>query len=227
MGRFFVPGDFYAKYDFYSAHKRNVRMAPEPTVYIVDDELIIRSTLEDIFNAAHLPVETYASAEDFLLAYSPDNPGCMLLDIVMPGMNGLELQKALSARSNNTPVIFLTSSGDVQIAVEAMKAGAIDFIEKPVEAKVVLQCVKKAIELDQRRRYEQLQHSQVELRVALLTPRELEVMNWVIRGKSNKMIARILDISSRTVEVHRKNVFDKMQARSVADLVQMVLKAQQ
>jgi len=202
-------------------------MAPEPTVYIVDDELIIRSILEDIFNAAHLPVETYASAEDFLLAYSPDNPGCLLLDIVMPGLNGLELQKALSARSNNTPVIFLTSSGDVQIAVEAMKAGAIDFIEKPVEAKVVLQCVKKAIELDQRRRYEQLQHSQVELRVALLTPRELEVMNWVIRGKSNKMIARILDISSRTVEVHRKNVFDKMQARSVADLVQMVLKAQQ
>lgn len=202
-------------------------MALEPTVYIVDDELIIRSILEDIFNAAHLLVETYASAEDFLLVYSPDNPGCLLLDIVMPGMNGLELQKALSERSNNTPVIFLTSSGDVQIAVEAMKAGAIDFIEKPVEAKVVLQCVKKAIELDQRRRYEQLQHSQVELRVALLTPRELEVMNWVIRGKSNKMIARILDISSRTVEVHRKNVFDKMQARSVADLVQMVLKAQQ
>jgi FixJ family two-component response regulator len=201
-------------------------MAPEPTVYIVDDELIIRSILEDIFDAANLPVATYASAEDFLLAYSPENPGCLLLDIIMPGMNGLELQKALSTRGNNTPVIFLTGSGEVPIAVEALKAGAIDFIEKPVEAKTVLNSVKKAMELDLRRRYELLQRSQVEQRIALLTPRELEVMNWVVQGKSNKMIARILDISSRTVEVHRKKVIDKMQADSVADLVQMILKTQ-
>lgn len=200
-------------------------MAPEPTVYIVDDELIIRSILEDIFDAANLPVATYASAEDFLLAYSPENPGCLLLDIIMPGMNGLELQKALSALGNNTPVIFLTGSGEVPIAVEALKAGAIDFIEKPVEAKTVLNSVKNAMELDLRRRYERLQRSQVEQRIALLTPRELEVMNWVVQGKSNKMIARILDISSRTVEVHRKKVIDKMQAGSMADLVQMVLTA--
>ena len=202
-------------------------MPPEPTVYIVDDELLIRSILEDIFNAANLPVATYASAEEFLLAYSPDNPGCLLLDMIMPGMNGLELQKALTARGNNTPVIFLTGSGEVPIAVEALKAGAVDFIEKPVEAKRVLQCVKTAMELDLRRRYERLQRSQIEQRISLLTPRELEVMNWVVRGKSNKMIARILDISSRTVEVHRKKLIDKMQAESVADLVQMVLKAQQ
>jgi len=202
-------------------------MPPEPTVYIVDDELIIRSILEDIFDAANLPVATYASAEDFLLTYSPDNPGCLLLDIIMPGMNGLELQKVLTAQGNNTPVIFLTGSGEVPIAVEALKAGAIDFIEKPVEAKTVLNSVKKAMELDLRRRYERLQRSQVEQRVALLTPRELEVMNWVVQGKSNKMIARILDISSRTVEVHRKKVIDKMQAGSVADLVQMVLTARQ
>ena len=198
-------------------------MPSEPTVYIVDDELIIRSILEDIFDAANLPVATYASAEDFLVTYSPDNPGCLLLDIIMPGMNGLELQKTLTARGNNTPVIFLTGSGEVPIAVEALKAGAIDFIEKPVEAKTVLNSVKKAMELDLRRRYERLQRSQVEQRVALLTPRELEVMNWVVQGKSNKMVARILGISSRTVEVHRKKVIDKMQAESVADLVQMVL----
>jgi len=202
-------------------------MAAEPTVYIVDDELIIRIILEDIFNAANLPVESYASAEDFLVTYSPDNPGCLLLDIIMPGMNGLELQKVLTAQGNKTPVIFLTGSGDVPIAVEAMKAGAADFIEKPVEAKTVLKCVNKAMKLDLQRRYERLQRSQVEQRIALLTPREYEVMNWVIQGKSNKMIARILHISSRTVEVHRKKVIDKMQARSVADLVQMVLKAQQ
>ena len=202
-------------------------MPPEPTVYIVDDELIIRSILEDIFDAANLPVATYASAEDFLLAYSPDNPGCLLLDIIMPGMYGLELQKVLTARGNNTPVIFLTGSGEVPIAVEALKAGAIDFIEKPVEAKTVLNSVKKAMELDLRRRYERLQRSQVEQRIALLTPRELEVMNWVVQGKSNKLIARILDISSRTVEVHRKKVIDKMQAGSMADLVQMVLTARQ
>ncbi len=199
-------------------------MPPEPTVYIVDDELIIRLILEDIFNAANLPVETYASAEDFLVTYSPDNPGCLLLDIIMPGIDGLELQKALTARGNKTPVIFLTGSGDVPIAVEAMKAGATDFIQKPVEADTVLKCVNKAMALDLRRRYERLQRSQVEQRITLLTPRELEVMNWVVRGKSNKMIARILDISSRTVEVHRKKVIDKMQAESVADLVQMVLK---
>jgi FixJ family two-component response regulator len=199
-------------------------MPPEPTVYIVDDELIIRLILEDIFNAANLPVETYASAEDFLVTYSPDNPGCLLLDIIMPGIDGLELQKALTARGNKTPVIFLTGSGDVPIAVEAMKAGATDFIQKPVEADTVLKCVNKAMALDLRRRYERLQRSQVEQRITLLTPRELEVMNWVVRGKSNKMIARILDISSRTVEVHRKKVIDKMQAESVADLVQMALK---
>jgi FixJ family two-component response regulator len=199
-------------------------MPPEPTVYIVDDELIIRLILEDIFNAANLPVETYASAEDFLVTYSPDNPGCLLLDIIMPGIDGLELQKALTARGNKTPVIFLTGSGDVPIAVEAMKAGATDFIQKPVEADTVLKCVNKAMALDLRRRYERLQRSQVEQRITLLTPRELEVMNWVVRGKSNKMIARILDISSRTVEVHREKVIDKMQAESVADLVQMVLK---
>lgn len=202
-------------------------MPPEPTVYIVDDELIIRLILEDIFNAANLPVETYASAEDFLLTYSPDNPGCLLLDIIMPGIDGLELQKALTARGNKTPVIFLTGSGDVPIAVEAMKAGATDFIQKPVEADTVLKCVNKAMALDLRRRYERLQRSQVEQRITLLTPRELEVMNWIVRGKSNKMIARILDISSRTVEVHRKKVIDKMQAESVADLVQMVLKTRE
>lgn len=200
-------------------------MIPEPAVYVVDDDLIVRILLEKVFQAADIRVETYASAEDFLVTYSPDNSGCLLLDIMMPGMSGLELQDVLATQSNKTPVIFLTGSDEVQVAVRALKGGALDFIEKPVVPKVVLNCVNNAMELDMRNRYERLQSSQIEQRITLLTPREYEVMKWIVRGKSNKMIARILDISRRTVEVHRRNVIEKMQANSVADLVQMALKA--
>lgn len=200
-------------------------MVPEPAVYVVDDDVIVRILLEKVFQAADLRVETFASAEDFLVTYSPNNSGVLLLDIMMPGMSGLELQDVLVAQRNKTPVIFLTGSDEVQVAVRALKGGALDFIEKPVVPKVVLNCVTNAMELDMRNRYERLQSSQIEQRITLLTPREHEVMKWIVRGKSNKMIARILDISRRTVEVHRRNVIDKMQANSVADLVQMALKA--
>ena len=201
-------------------------MRAEPAVYVVDDDLIVRILLEKVFQAANINVETYASAEDFLATYSPNNSGCLLLDIMMPGMSGLELQEALVSLRNNTPVIFLTGSDEVKVAVKALKAGAVDFIEKPVVPKTVLKCVNRAMELDLKNRYERLQSSQIEQRIISLTPREHEVMKWIIRGKSNKVIARILDISIRTVEVHRRNVIEKMQATSVVDLVQMVLRTQ-
>ncbi len=198
-------------------------MAPGPTVYVVDDNRTIRNWLEETLKTENLIVESYASAEDFLVTYSPDNPGCLLLDIVMPGMDGLELQKVLTAQGNQTPIIFLTGKAKVHMAVDAMKAGAVEFIEKPVQLDVLLNYVNKAMRLDLRNRHEQLQRSQIEQRMMLLTPRECEVLEWLIQGKSNKMIARILGISSRTIEIHRKNIIDKMQANSVVDLVKMVM----
>jgi len=198
-------------------------MQSEPTVYAVDDDLFTRTLLEQIFNSADLPVETYASGEEFLASYSPGNRGCLLLDMMMPGMDGLELQRQLASRGNNTPVIFLSGADQISTAVSALKAGAVDFIEKPVEPAEILSSVNKAFTLDQQLRYKRLQEAEIEHRLTQLTRRETEVLKWIVRGKSNKLVARILDISTRTVEVHRRNVLSKMQAESVAELVQMVM----
>lgn len=198
-------------------------MNSEPTVYAVDDDAFTRAALEQIFHSADLPVETYASAEEFLVTYSAGNRGCLLLDMLMPGMDGLELQKHLKTKGNQTPVIFLSGADKVCNAVSALKAGAVDFIEKPIEATQVLRAVGSALDLDQRNRYKRLQQAEIDSRITQLTRREAEVMKWIVRGKSNKLIARILDISTRTVEVHRRNVLGKMEAESLAELVQMAL----
>ena len=195
----------------------------EPTVYAVDDDLFTRTLLEQIFDSAEMPVETFASAEEFLASYSPNNCGCLLLDMLMPGMDGLELQRQLTSRGNNTPVIFLSGADQISAAVSALKAGAVDFIEKPVEPAEILNSVNKAFELDKQLRFKRLQEAEIEHRLTQLTRRETEVLKWIVRGKSNKLVARILDISTRTVEVHRRNVLSKMQAESVAELVQMVM----
>ena len=196
------------------------------TVYAVDDDPLVLSFLTQVLTEAHLPVETYVCAEEFLNSYNPANPGCILIDMLMPGLNGLELQEALKSQRNVTPVIFLSGADTVHVAVEALKSGAIDFLEKPISAKDLVQTVENAMKLDLQNRYEQLQHSHTELKLALLTPRESEVMKWMLEGNTNKMIARILGISSRTVEVHRKNVFDKMDSSSLVDLAKMVSEAQ-
>ncbi len=198
-------------------------MRSEPTVYAVDDDQLTRTLIEEIFKSADMLVETYASGEEFLASYSPNNTGCLLLDMVMPGMDGLELQSQLASRGNRTPVIFLSGADQISSAVSALKAGAVDFIEKPVEPSEVLSSVNKAIALDKQLRYRRLQEAEIEHRLKQLTRRETEVLKWIVRGKSNKLVARILDISTRTVEVHRRNVLAKMQAESVAELVQMAM----
>lgn len=201
-------------------------MAAEQAVYVVDDEQDICNLLRDFLATAGLSVKTFTSGKEFLATYDQDRPGCLLLDISMPGMSGLEVLEELKSRGCMTPVIFLTGSGNVSTAVEALKGGAIDFIEKPPRLEALLNCVRNALSVDLQGRYERMQRLDIEHRIELLTPRETEVMRWLVEGKSNKMIARILDISSRTVEIHRKNIIDKMQANSVADLVKMNLSVQ-
>ncbi|MBE9538688.1 MAG: response regulator transcription factor [Proteobacteria bacterium] len=208
------------------AHALKAHVLPEPTVYAVDDDPIVRILLAALFEGANIPVETFSSAEEFLEVYTPDNPGVLLLDIVMPGMSGLELQKVLAVYGNNTPIIFLTGAAEVSMVIDALKSGASDFIEKPVQPTMVLDCVKKAMGVDLQSRYDRLQKSQVEQRMMLLTPREQEVMGWLVKGKSNKSIARILGISGRTVEVHRSKVVDKMHAHSMIDLATMLMKVE-
>jgi FixJ family two-component response regulator len=196
-------------------------MAPEPKVYAVDDDIVARILLEETLKAANLKVETYASAEEFLAQYNENRGGCLLLDIMMPGMDGLELQQVLAARGDTTPVIFLSGADDVSTAVSALKAGALDFIEKPINPSRVVESVREAISFDLKSRFERMKVAQIRQRFDSLTAREQEVMRWVVSGKNNKAIASILDISSRTVEVHRRNVVKKMEAQSLADLVQM------
>lgn len=193
-----------------------------PTVYTVDDDPAIRELLAQIFRSAKIRVESYACADEFLKSYSPANPGCILIDMAMPGMSGLELQQALAARGNYTPIIFLTGAAEVQFAVNALKSGAIDYLQKPIASAELLAAVARAMELDLRNRYDKLQKSHVDLKLRLLTPREAEVMQLLVKGDSNKVIARILGISSRTVEIHRKNILDKMEASSLVDLVNMM-----
>ncbi len=196
-------------------------MCIEQTVFIVDDDPIIRNVLEAIFSPENIDVKLYPSAEKFLLEYDASNAGCILLDIMLPGMNGVELHEVIAALGNKVPVIFLTGTAEVSIAVERLKAGAMDFITKPFDRESVLGTVKRALEIDLQAQKDRLKNQDVTARFNSLTPREREVMGEVVRGLANKSIARNLGISSRTVEVHRKNLMHKMQARSPADLVVM------
>lgn len=200
-------------------------MTAATTVFIVDDEEAIRNSLSRLLRLAGVKIQACGSAEEFLETYRKDTPGCLLLDVRMPGMDGLTLQSTLAARGIALPIIFLTGSADVPVAVNAMKGGAFDFIEKPFEQETLLDRVRKAIELDARNRREHSASAGIRERLAALSVREREVLEGVIAGHSNKVIARDLGISSRTVEVYRQRLMDKMQAGSVIELVQLVLSA--
>lgn len=198
-------------------------MKPEPTIYIVDDDAEMRSALHRLVRSAGMQAESFASALEFLGTYHADHPGCLLLDVRMPCMSGLELQQRLKLEQVDIPIIFLTGYGNVPAAVSAMKLGALDFIEKPFDNEVLLSCLQKAIQIDAAARLGRHHHSQIGSRLARLTPRELEVIDMLVAGKSNKAIADLLGVGVRTVETHRANIMAKLQAKSLSDLVRMYL----
>lgn len=195
----------------------------QPTVFVVDDETDVRDSVSLLVRSVGLAVETFATANEFLEAYSLDHLGCVVLDVRMPGMNRLTAQQQLLKRGIILPVIFISGHGDISMAVRAVRAGALDFLEKPFSDQALLDCVQKAIEMDAENRAHSAAAAEVERNLKMLTPRECEVMERLIEGKVNKIIARELDVSTRTVEIHRSRVLHKMGVSNVSQLVRLVL----
>jgi len=196
-----------------------------PTVFIVDDDAAIRFAMQALMDSVNLNHEIFASADEFLAKVGDQRPGCLVLDIRMPGLGGLELQEELIKRQSTLPIIFITGHGDVPMAVEAMQKGAVDFIQKPFRDQELLDRIREALATDEERRESQKHHAEVSSRLERLTNREREVFDLVVTGKPNKVIAYELGVSQRTVEIHRARVMEKMQARSLADLVKMHMEA--
>ncbi|MEX0709032.1 MAG: response regulator transcription factor [Woeseia sp.] len=194
-----------------------------PSVFVIDDDQSIRHAMELLMRSVGMTCRIFHSAGDFLDVYSPDLSGCLVLDIRMPGISGLELQDKLANLGSSLPIIFITGYGDVPMAVEAMQKGAFDFLEKPFRDQELLERIGAAMEADSMQRAQEHQAQAVQQRVARLTKREREVLELVITGKPNKIIAHELDVSQRTVEIHRARVMEKMEAGSLAELVRMYL----
>jgi FixJ family two-component response regulator len=195
-------------------------------VFVVDDDDAVRTALRLLIKSVGLPVETFASAQEFLNTFDGDRAGCLVLDIRMPGMSGLELQQHLNALHAITPIVFITGHGDVPMAVEAMQHGAVDFIQKPFRDQDLIDRINQALDRDRANRNGLKQRDAILERIATLTPREREVLTLVTTGKANKVIAGDLDVSQRTVEIHRARVMEKMQASSLAHLVRMVIESE-
>ncbi len=195
------------------------------TVFIVDDDQAVRDALADLVDSVGYGAEIYATAQDFLAAYTPEFSGCLVLDIRMPGMSGLELQDELARRGAILPTIFITAHGDVPMAVQAMRQGAQDFIQKPFRDQDLLDRVNRALETAAKERETWRETQIVKQHIHELTPREREVLDKIVAGKPNKVIAIEMDLSQRTVEVHRARLMGKLQTRSLADLVRGVTRA--
>lgn len=193
------------------------------TVFVVDDDDAVRDSLAMLLRSVGLPVETFDSGIAFMDRFRPDLAGCLVLDIRMPKMSGLEVQQKLHELGATLPVIFITGHGDIPMAVQAIKEGAADFIQKPFRDQDLLDRIHVALEQDVRQRSADTQRATIASRYESLTEREREVMLMVVAGKANKVIALDLDLSQRTVEIHRARVMEKMQARSLADLVKMAI----
>ncbi len=197
-----------------------------PVVFVVDDDPAMRDSLRWLIESTGLNVETFGDAQTFLARIRPELPGCLVLDVRMPGMSGLDLQAELARRGIGLPTIVVTGHAEVPMAVRAVKAGAIDFIEKPFSDQLLLDRVRQGIEMDRLERDGRARRADVLRRMSLLTQREREVLDLVVAGRANKEIAATLRLSPKTVEVHRAHVMEKMQASSVAELVRLALFAQ-
>jgi FixJ family two-component response regulator len=192
-----------------------------PTVFVVDDDASVRGALARLLHSAGYQTETFSSAEGFLAKSRFDAPGCILLDVRMPGLNGLELQEALAAADRQLPIVFITGHGDVPMSVRAMKAGAEDFLPKPFDDEELLKAVAQALNKSQREQNERTEAAEIRRRLSSLTPREREVLCHVVAGQLNKQIAVDLSIAEKTIKVHRARVMEKMGASSIAGLVAM------
>lgn len=198
-------------------------MATRTTVFVVDDDKAVRDSLRWLVESIGVTVETYESATEFLRNFDPERPGCILLDVRMPGMSGLDLHERLKEYDFFQPIIYITGHGDVPMAVRAMKSGAVDFVGKPFNDQALLDRVQQAIERDRFNRVKYAERREIEGRWSKLTPREREVMEMVVAGHSNKTIAAQLGVSSKTVEAHRAKFMEKMQASSLPDLMRLTL----
>ncbi len=198
-------------------------MSDTPSVYVVEDDDAVRDSLQMVLESVGYKVFPYPTGNAFLEAWHADMGGCMLLDIRMPGINGMELQRKLNERNSILPIIFITGHGDVPMAVEAMQHGAFDFVQKPYREQELLEKIEHAIALDRDNRQGLQERQLIRTRVESLTPRELDVLRLMVEGRANKVIAADLDISQRTVEIHRARVMEKLAAKSLAHLVRMVM----
>ena len=194
------------------------------TVFVVDDDLSVREALSSLIRSVGLRVETFASAGDFLAYERPATVSCLVLDVRMPGLSGLELQQAFLKVGNQIPIIFITGHGDIPMAVRAMKAGAVEFFPKPFRDEDLLDAIRLALERDRLAREEAVELGEVRNKYETLTAREREVISFIIKGSLNKQAAAELCVSEMTVKVHRHNIMRKMKARSVPDLVRMMEK---
>ena len=196
-----------------------------PTIFVVDDDDAVRTSLRLLLKSVGLPVETFAAAQEFLAAFDAERAGCLVLDIRMPGMSGLELQQRMNDIHAIIPIVFITGHGDVPMAVEAMQHGAVDFIQKPFRDQDLIDRINQALEKDGDNRAGLKERDAIRRRIEQLTPREREVLALVTQGKANKVIALDLKVSQRTVEIHRARVMEKMGASSLAHLVRMAIEA--
>ena len=198
-------------------------MSPDQVVFVVDDDAAVRDSLRWLMDSVGLRVVPFDSGEAFLDAVTPDREGCVLLDLRMPGLSGLEVHAQLRERGVELPVIVVSGHGDVPMAVRALKSGVVDFIEKPFKDQELLDCVQQALRRDAKQRLQRMRRDELMTRYLALTPRELDVLRLVVDGQANKVIGTTLGISQKTVETHRARVMEKMAARSVSELVRMTL----